>query len=226
VNEAMNAGIERFLGSNCYAFGTSRDDRIVKLIKDGRAFTRKQVEQILITNRKSAKRIAQHVLRRLCNQERIKKKVYAQQLPSVYFIEKPKQMEHALLINEVYCALLTQKKSWYQIEWQWSYSILNGKAIADAMVSIYTERDRKGRKVIFVEVERNPARRFNKDEVYQSVFDADWVNEEWSVIKNNTAIFPTILIVTEDKLVVKSDLNFIVASIEQVQKDVYGLIRR
>lgn len=218
----MNAGLERFVGENNYAFGTSRDNHVVRLIKDGRAFTRRQVEQILITNRKSSKRIAQHVLRRLCKQERINKKVYAPQLPTVYFIDKPKHMEHELLINEVYCSLLAQKESWQRIEWKWSYSILNGKAIADAMFVIH---DRKGRIVVFLEVERNPSRRFNKDEIYQSIFDADWVNEEWAVIKDNTAIFPAILIVTEDKLEVKSDLNFIVASIEQVQKDVYGLLR-
>lgn len=221
----MNAGIERFVGDNCYAFGKSRDDHIVKLIKDGRAFTRRQIEQILITNRKSAKRIAQNALRRLYEQERINKKVYAPQLPTVYFLEKPKRMEHTLLVNEVYCSLLSQKKSWYSVEWKWNYPILNGKAIADAMVNIYTERDKNGRVVLFVEVERNPARRFNKDEVYQSIFDSDWVNEEWSVIKNNTAIFPTILIVTDDKLTIESDLNFIVAPIERVQKDVYGLLR-
>lgn len=226
VSEGMNAGIERFVGNNSYAFGTSRDNHVVNLIKDGRAFTRSQVEQILITNRKSSKRIAQTVLRRLYRQERIKKKVYAPQLPVVYFVEKPKYMEHTLLINDVYCALLSQKKPWYVIEWKWSYSILNGKAIADAMANIYTEPDRKGRKVFFIEVERNPSKRFNKPEQYQKVYDSDWVKEEWSVIKNNTAIFPAILIVTEEELVIKSDLNFIVASIEQVQKDVYGLIRR
>lgn len=218
----MNAGIERFLGENNYAFGTSRDEHVVRLIKDGRAFTRRQVEQILITNRKSSKRIAQHVLRRLYKQERIRKKVYAPQLPSVYFIDKPKHMEHTLLINEVYCSLLAQKKSWQRIEWKWSYPVLD-IAVADAMFSITTDKDRI---VIFLEVERNPSRRFDKDIKYESVFNADWVNEEWAVIKDRTAIFPTILVVTEDKLAIKSDLNFIVAPIEEVRKDIYGLLRR
>lgn len=222
----MNVGLERFVGENNYAFGTSRDEHVVRLIKDGRAFTRRQVEQILMTNRKSSKRIAQRVLQRLSKQERIKKKVYAPQLPSVYFIDKPKHMEHTLLINEVYCSLLSQKKPSYKIEWKWSYSILNDMAIADAMITIYTERDRKSRVVVFLEVERNPARRFDKDVKYKTIYDADWVNEEWAVVKNNTAIFPTILVVTEDKLAIKSDLNFIVASIEEVQKDIYGLLGR
>jgi len=213
-------------GTNCVAYGQSRDEHIVKLIQVGKAFTRRQIEQIIIPKRKSSKRIAQHSLTRLCAQERIRQWKRAPQLPSIYYAKKPKQLDHVLLVNEVYCALLAQKKSWYHIEWKWSYSILSGKAIADAMATVYTEPDRKCRKVIFIEVERDPARRFNKDKIYQSIYDADWVNEEWSVIKNNTAIFPAILIVTEEKPTIKSDLNFIVASIGQVQKDVYGLLRR
>ncbi len=220
----MNAGIERFIGENNYAFGTSRDEHVVRLIKEGRAFTRRQVEQILITNRKSSKRIAQSVLRRLYRAEKINKKVYAPQLPTVYFVDKPKHMEHTLLINEVYCSLLSQKGSRYRIEWKWSYSILGGKAIADAMVNIY-DQVQKIRKVAFVEVERDPSRRFNKDEVYKSIYDADWVNEEWSVIKGNAAIFPTILIVTDYDLSFNSDLDFVIASIDEVKKDVYGLLR-
>lgn len=222
----MNEPLNRFKGTNCVAFGQSRDERIVQLIKTGTAFTRQQIEQVIFTNRKSSKRIARYVLARLSKQERIKKWIRAPQLPTIYYARKPKQLDHVLLVNEVYCALLSQKKSWYVIEWKWNYSILGGMVIADAMANIYTEPDRKRRHVIFIEVERNPGKRFNKPEQYQKVYDADWVNEEWSVIKNNTAIFPTILIVTEDKLAIKSDLNFIVATIEQVQKDVYGLIRR
>lgn len=223
----MNEGLTRFLSSastNCYAFGKSRDDHIVKLIKRGRLFTRKQIEQVIMTNRKSSKRIAQHALKRLCEQERIKKKVFAPQLPTVYYVGKrPIHVDHTLLINEVYCSLLTQKPPGVTLEWEWSYLILGGKAIADAMFTIITGTERR---VFFLEIERFAEKRFYKDSIYQSIYDADWVNEEWSVIKNNTAIFPTILVVTEDKLSIKGELNFIVASIEQVQKDVYGLIRR
>lgn len=219
----MNAGIERFAGTNSFAFGKCRDDHIIKLINEGKAFTRKQVEQIIITNRKSSKRIAQHTLKRLYKQERIKKKVYAPQLPSVYYVERPKYLEHALLINEVYCSLLEQKGPGYRVEWKWSYSILNGKAIADAMAIIHLGTDRK---VVFVEVERNPNKRFDKDEIYQSIYEDNWINEEWAVIKNKTAIFPAILIVTDEIITIKSELNFIVASIEEVKKDVYTILRR
>ena len=98
--------------------------------------------------------------------------------------------------------------------------------VADAMANIFTEPDRKGRRVVFVEVERNPSKRFDKPEQYQRVYDTDWINEEWSVIKNNTAYFPTILIVTDDELTIKSGLNFIVASISEITKDVYSVLRR
>ncbi|MCO1599796.1 hypothetical protein [Desulfosporosinus nitroreducens] len=218
--------VNKLKGTNCVAFGQSRDDHIVKLIQSGTAFTRRQIEQIIIPKRKSSKRIAQHSLTRLCAQERIKQWKRAPQLPSIYYARKPKQLDHVLLVNEVYCALLSQKKSWYSIEWKWRYSILGGMVVADAMASIYLDPDRKDRRVVFVEVERNPSKRFDKPEQYQKVYDADWVNEEWSVIKGNTAIFPTILIVTDHDLTIKSDLNFIVASIDDVQKDIYGLLRR
>lgn len=221
MSEGVNEGLKRFTGTNCTAYGQSRDAHIVNLITNGKVFTRRQIEQIIITNRKSSKRIAQHILKRLYTQERINKKEYAPQLPSVYFIKKPKYVEHALLVNDVYCALLSQKKPWYQIEWKWSYSILNGMAIADAMVNIYT---RKGRIVLFVEVERNAGKRFDKPEIYQPIYDADWIHEEWSVIKNNTAIFPAILIVTDEKLEINSGLNFIVASIDQIREDIYSII--
>lgn len=222
----MNEPLNRIKGTNCVAYGQSRDEHIVQLIYAGTAFTRRQIEQIIIPKRKSSRRIALYALARLCKQKRIKKWQRSPQLPSIYYSRRPRQPDHVLLINEVYCALLAQKKSWYVIEWQWSYSILNGMVVADAMANIFTEPDRKGRRVIFIEVERNPSKRFNKPEQYQKVYDADWVNEGWSAIKGNTAIFPTIFIVTDHDLIIKSDLNFIVASINEVKKDIYGLLRR
>ena len=223
MSEGVNEGIERFLSENTYAFYTSRDNHVIKLIKDGRAFTRRQIEQILIVNRKSSKRITQRILKRLYEQERIKKRVYAPQLPTVYYVDKPKHIEHALLINEVYCSLIEQRLSLYKVEWHWNYNVLNGMAIADALIIIHTG---KNRIVVFLEVERNPLRRFDKDAKYEAIYDADWINEEWSVIKNNTAIFPAILIVTDEQLEINSGLNFIVASIDQIRKDIYSVILR
>jgi len=222
----VNEQLQRFRGTNCIAYGQIRDDQIVKLIYAGAAFTRPQIEKIIFTNRKSSRRLSQYALARLYKQERIKKWVRSAHLPTIYYSRKPRQLDHVLLINEVYCALLSQKKSWYVIEWKWNYSILNGMVVADAMANIFTEPDRKGRRVVFVEVERNPSKRFDKPQQYQKVYDTNWIKEEWSVIKGNTAIFPTILIVTDDELVIKSELNFIVASIDEVGKDVYSLLRR
>lgn len=221
-----NDQLQQFRGTNCIAYGQSRDERIVKLVYAGTAFTRPQIEQIIFFNRKSSRRISQYALARLCKQERIKKWVRSTHLPTIYYSRKPRQLDHVLLINEVYCSLLSQKKPWYSIEWKWSYYILNGMVKADAMAIIYFEPDRKAKKAIFIEVERNPQKRFNKPEQYQKVYDADWLAEEWAVIKGNTAIFPTILIVTDENISIKGDLNFIVASIDEVKKDVYGLLRR
>lgn len=97
--------------------------------------------------------------------------------------------------------------------------------VADAMANIYLDPGRRNRKVIFIEVERNPSKRFNKPEQYQKVYDSDWVHEEWSVIKGNTAIFPAILIVTDDNLSIKSDLDFKIASIDRIKEDIFGLLR-
>jgi len=221
----VNEPLKQFKGTNSVAYGISRDEHIVKLIKEGTAFTRRQIEQIIIPKRKSSKRIIQYAVARLCAREQIKKWERAP-LPSIYYVRKPRQPDHALLINEVYCALLSQKKSRYIIEWKWNYSILNGMVVADAMANIYMEPDRQGRRVVFVEVERNPSKRFDKPAQYQKVYDADWIKEEWSVIKGNTAIFPTILVVTDDDLTIKSDLNFIVASIDEVKNDIYSIILR
>jgi len=223
----MNEGLTKFLATSCYSFGKDRDDHIVKLIKKGRAFTRKQIEDIIMVDRKSSKRIAQYALARLCRQERIKKKVYAPQLPSVYFVGKrPINIEHTLMINEVYCELLKQKSPGVTVEFKWSYSILDGIVFADAMVDIFIEPGRKDRKVVFIEIERCPSKRFNKPEQYQKIYDSDWTNEEWAVIKDRTAIFPTILVVTDFNPPIKSELNFIVASIDEIKKDVYSILRR
>ncbi|WP_407310449.1 hypothetical protein [Desulfosporosinus sp. SB140] len=221
----MNEPLSRFKGTNCVAYGQRRDEHIVQLIYAGTAFTRKQIEQIIIPKRKSSKRIMLYALSRLEKQRRIKKWQLSPQLPSIYYSRKPKQLDHVLLVNEVYCALLSQKKSWQIIEWKWRYEILGGIVVADAMANIYLEPDRKGRKVIFVEVERYPSKRFNKPEQYQKVYDSNWIREEWSAIKGNTAIFPTILIVTDEELIIKSDLDFKIASIEQVKKDIFRILR-
>ena len=219
----VNEQLQRFRGTNCIAYGQSRDERIVKLVYAGIAFTRPQIEQAIFSNRKSSRRISQYALARLCKQERIKKWVRSAHLPAIYYARKPRQLDHVLLVNEVYCALLSQKMPGYSVNWKWNYSILSGMVIADAMAVISNGMDRH---VVFVEVERNPGKRFDKPEKYQKVYDADWLDEEWAVIKGNTAIFPTILIVTDYDLSFKSNLNFIVASIEEVKKDAYGLLRR
>lgn len=221
TTEQQNEGVNEY--SPCtsnVAYGQARDERIVQLIRSGTAFTRKQIEQIIFANIKSSKRVAQYALARIYEQRKVKKWIRAKQLPTIYYHRKPKQLDHVLTVNEIYCELLRQKSPSLGIEWKWSYVILGGMVISDAMAIITTGKERK---VIFIEVELHPGKRFNKPEQYKKVFDTNWVREEWSVMRNNTAVFPAILVITDDKLVIKSELNFIVASLEQVRKDVYGL---
>lgn len=221
----MNKSLEDFRGVNCVAYGKARDEHVVKLIRSGTAFTRLQIQKVIFLNRKSAKRISQYTLARLCKQEEIKKWQRAPQFPSIYYIKKPKRIDHTLLINDVYCAFMTQKKSWHTIDFRWSYPILGGKVFADAMI-IINDANRNNRRVVFIEVERNPRKRFNKPEQYKKIYDADWVHEEWAIIKNNVAIFPLILIITDENLNIKSKLKFIISNMQEVNKDVYSLIGR
>lgn len=164
------------------------------------------------------------VLGKMQREKLIKKTPY--NFEYVYYLRKPKQIDHALLINDVYCSLLSQKKSWYKIDFRWRYPIFDGMVVADALIIIDTLPDRKGRYVIFLEVERSPSKRFDKDVQYKRAYDMDYDNEEWCVMRGDVAVFPSILIVTEEKLKVESPLRFIVASPEQVKKDVYSLILR
>lgn len=53
----VNEQLQRFRGTNCIAYGQSRDERIVKLVCSGIAFTRPQIEQVVFSNRKVFKEI-------------------------------------------------------------------------------------------------------------------------------------------------------------------------
>lgn len=206
--------------------GMERKKQIIDLLNHGSAFTRKQIIQIIMPSLSSASgdRKSFEVLGKMQREKLIKKTPH--NFEYVYYLRKPKQIDHVLIINDVYCSLLSQKKSWYKIDFRWTYSIFNGMIVADALIIIDTLPDRKGRYVIFLEVERSPSKRFDKDIQYKRAYDMDYANEEWCVMRGDVAVFPSILIVTEEKLKIESKLNFIVASPEQVKKNVYSLILR
>ena len=208
-------------------FGQERDLKILDLISHGKAFTRPQIEQIIFPHIKlgARQRKANARLKKMIDQKMIKSQPY---FPNPYFyVTKPKQIDHTLIINDVYCSLLKQKKSsWYKIDFRWRYEIFGGMVVADALIIIDTLPDGKGRQVIFLEVERSPSKRFDKDVQYKRVYDSDYSKEEWCVMRGDIAQFPSILIVTDEKLKIESSLRFIVATPEQVKKDVYSLILR
>lgn len=206
--------------------GRQRDDKIVQLIQQGSAFDRYQIEKIIFTNQKCARRIAQKRLARLTETGRIKSSHIDRFKPAVYYASKPKYLEHALLINDIYTALVSQKESYYTIDFRWSYSILNGQMWADALLILYTLPDKKNKKAYFIEVERHPSKKFDKVEKYESIFAQTWWREEWAVIDGEKAMFPKILIVTEEELKIDSKLKFIVATPEGIQKDVYSVLKR
>ncbi len=216
---------------NNVLFSRERDNRIVNLISEGTLFSRSQIERIFFPNYKSAKRKAQERLCKLVEDKRIKRYQKDYAMPSLYYIDKkPINTEHYLLINEVYVSFLTQKKPWQIIEWKWSYGICDGLLRADSYINVWLEPDKRRRVVIFLEVEKNPNKRFDKDSQYEKVFERSWNKDlpEWVVTENNKAIFPTILIVTDYPLEInsKSGIRFIIASLSQIKEDVYKLIWR
>jgi len=211
---------------NNILYGRQRDQKIIQLIEQGSAFNRMQIQQVIFQSKKSAKRIAQHRLTCLTRSGKIKQMHKDKYLSAIYFTKKPKHLEHALMVNDVYTALITQKEPYYVIDFRWEYNVLGGQLRADALIILYTLPDRKGKKVFFLEVERHPSKKFDKPEKYLSVFNSTWYKEEWAVIEGERAIFPKILIVTEEPLKIESKLKFIIAAPEEVSRDVYSILRR
>lgn len=211
---------------NTIIIGRQRDEKIIQLIEQGGVFCRSQIEQIMFPGKKSAKRIAQRRLSHLAQVGKLKSTQKDRYRSALYYVKKPKHLEHALLINDIYTALIAQKESYYTIDFRWEYNVLGGQLRADAMLILYTLPDRKNKKVFFIEVERSPSKRFDKVEKYESIFTQTWWREEWSTMDEGKAIFPKILIVTNEELKINSKLKFIIATPREVQKDVYSVLRR
>jgi len=211
---------------NYVEFGKARDEKIIELIAAGTAFTRSQIERIIF-RQKDSKRKAQLRLQKLSNEGRIDKLIRNPHEPAIYSIGKVhrRTIDHWLIINEVYCSILSQKKSHYTIKWKWSYPLMGGKLWADAMLEVYDKLSKR-RHVIFIEVERYADKRFEKDAKYAAIVSMNWTKEEWAIKEPTRILFPAILIVTECDLKVKSELDFFVANMSQVKKDIYSIILR
>lgn len=207
---------------NFVAYGKQRDERVLELVSNGTAFTRSQIEQLIF---KGSKRKAQARLQTLSESGRIKKIVRSPHEPTIYCLRKPRNIDHYLIINEIYCAVMSQKKSHYIVKWQWSYPLMGGKIWSDAMIDIFDLMNKR-RHVIFVEVERFADKKFEKDKKYSAITTMNWTKEEWAIKEPARILFPAILVVTECKLEVKSELDFFVASLGQIQKDIYSIILR
>lgn len=227
----MNASLSRHKPS--YIFGRERKDRIVEAIKNGTVMNTPQVQTLFFNNLKpaSAKRKCQEIMKELVDKERVKSyhSSKTQFIPAIYYLDqKPKNYIHFLLINEVLCEFISQKPNLFKIEWKWSYLIYNGLVISDAMITILYDPDGRKKQVIFLEVERDPRKHFDKDKKYQKIYDMDWHKDlpEWVVVEENKAIFPTVLIITDKTIenLKQTDVNFIIATSDQVSEDVYKLI--
>jgi hypothetical protein len=102
---------------------------------------------------------------------------------------------------------------------------MGGKVWADAMIDIYDQMNKR-RHVIFVEVERYANRKFEKDMKYLEITKMNWIKEEWAIKEEKRILFPAVLVVTEYDLKIESELDFFVAPINQIQKDIYSIILR
>ena len=209
---------------NYIEYGKQRDNKIVELVTRGTAFTRTHIEKLLF-NQKDATRKAQLRLQILTERGRLKK-ITRPHEPSVYYTRKrPRNLDHILEINDVYTAVMSQKKSIYTVKWQWSYPLMGGKLWADAMIDLKNQMTNR-RHVIFVEVERYADHRFVKDKTYESIASMPWTNEEWAITESTRILFPAILIVTNTKLAIKSHLDFTVEPLDSLKHDVYSVLLR
>ncbi len=214
---------------NHIEYGKERDKEIVRLITQGGAFTRRQLEPIICPGQKAATRIIQRRLTALEQMQMVKTSQNNPWESIIYFIKRPRNIYHTLLINEVYAQLMRQRPDPYKINFDWGetqlgYDVLNGMVYADARIDISTP---DWRQVVFLEVERSPSRRFDKVEKYGKVFSDQWYDQDWAVVKNDIARFPTILIVTDEELKIRVEKpRFVVLKTQEVKSDVYTPIIR
>lgn len=211
---------------NYTLYSRHRDESILSLFQPGSAFTRAHIQQMFFANQIDGKRKAQLRLQKLAERGQLKRHQYLSYLPAIYFTKKPKKLLHALTIADVFTALYLQKPQWVSFDFQWEYPIMQSKIIADALITVYFQPDKKGKRSFFLESERYPEKRFNKDKKYESIYAADWLKEPWAVIEGHDAFFPTILLLTPKPFEVKSKLKFIVTTPEEINLDIYSVLRR
>lgn len=205
-------------------YGMARDEKIVRLVSQGKAFNRNQIEKLFF-NQKDSTRKCQLRLKKITESGKLNKIIRSPHEPAIYYYgKKPLNIDHVLLVNEVYTSIMSQKKSFYKINFYWEYPIMD-KLRADAMIDIYDLMSKR-RHVIFLEVERYADHRFVKNKNYETVAQMGWSNEEWAIKEKDRILFPAILIVTETKINIKSELDFFVVPISSIKSDIYSIIMR
>ena len=212
---------------NTVQYGLDRDEKIIKLVTQGGAFTRTQIETLFF-NQKDSKRKCQQRLARIWGTGRLEKIVRMPQEPAIYYAGKEpkrKTLDHTLLVNDVYVALMTQKKSYFKLSWDWEYPLMDGKRLADAKIEVYDIMSKR-RHVIFLEVERYADHRCEKPRNYEALSQMNWTKESWAIKEEKRILFPAVLIVTETKLDIKSSLDILVCPVDQIKKDIYSIILR
>ena len=93
----------------------ARDEKIVRLVSQGKAFNRNQIEKLFF-NQKDSTRKCQLRLKKITESGKLNKIIRSPHEPAIYYYgKKPLNIDHVLLVNEVYTSIMSQKKSFYKI---------------------------------------------------------------------------------------------------------------
>ncbi len=173
--------------------GSCRDRRILDLVEACGALTAEQVACIVFRGDPFPLRQAQHRLRRLWQQKRLKRRP-GPNGSYVYYLEAPKQLDHRLGINWARAWLTAGLQSWETLE-RWEYEQDYGVLRCDAFAGIRNRWTGEWR-FLFVEVDRS-ANAFDKPERYSRLYGDEAYRGRWWVPLARR--FPAIVCVTEDR---------------------------
>lgn len=220
--------------------GRERDAKIVDLIRESGPYNREQIQALLFPNHTGPQKCSQR-LGKLVQRGRIKRLKFGDSGQYVYYADKwTQKSEHTLMVNWVYVALMTQRKSWFKVQafvreyhCRWD----GGEFWADALI-VLTNTQTGALKTALVEVDRDP-NRFSKVPRYAEYYCSNAWCGLWWAKKDAEGYhpFPRLLVVTERRERVlaaverdnvgvdgKNKLRVTVAGLDEARGDLYRLL--
>lgn len=158
---------------------------------------------------------AQKRMNKLTAAKRVKRTRENLGQPYCYYIDrKPEQLEHRLGVNWIRLWLMKRLKSWEQI-YCWNYEVNYGALRPDGLLGIKNTATGTYR-FMFIEYDRG-FNKFDKVEKYERWYDSGGYTGQWWV--EYVDKFPSILVVSEKTLSIKSKLNFQVVHFNNIVKE-------